>query len=186
MRHEVLDQSAGLTRDGWRKRYTVSPPSMSPQEPAIANHLIRHEVHHQVSRRRVALVARNQFPKISKLVQDRSADAATVSFKDAATSTGRCCRSSRDNEPSRCEEPGRKERPRTADNQKKSAVPVLFAPPWFPAALPAVRSIRASSTLSPYSLHPSGSFEPPSRTPSTFPDALCWLVEGVNPQLETP
>ena len=61
------------------------PQYCRPGEPAIANHLIRHEVQHQMSRRRVALVARNQFPKISKLVQDRSADAATVSFKDAAT-----------------------------------------------------------------------------------------------------
>ena len=71
-----------------------------PGEPAIANHRTRHEVNHQVSRRRVAFDARNRVPEwpwpISTLARDRSAAAATVVFKDAATSTTCCCRNSRD------------------------------------------------------------------------------------------
>ena len=42
------------------------PQYCRPGEPAIANHLSRHEVHHQVSRRRVASDARNRRPRTSK------------------------------------------------------------------------------------------------------------------------
>ena len=42
----------------------VSTPSIvAPGRPAIANHLTRHEVHHQVSRRRVASDGRTRAPE---------------------------------------------------------------------------------------------------------------------------
>ena len=62
-----------------------------PREPAIANHRTRHEVNHQVSRRRVAFDARNRVPEwpwpISTLARDRFFCGGTAVFKDAATST---------------------------------------------------------------------------------------------------
>ena len=84
---------------GGRGRQTRPPQYYRPGEPAIANHLTRHEVHHQVSRRRVAPDAR--WP-ISKLARDRFAHAATVGFRDAATSTARCCRNSKERCTKRC------------------------------------------------------------------------------------
>ena len=53
-----------------------------------------------MSRRRVASDAKNRVPEwpwtISKLVQDRSADAATIGFQDVAMSTACCCRNGKD------------------------------------------------------------------------------------------
>ena len=41
----------------------LDPQYCRPGGPAIANHLTRHEVHHQVSRRRVASDARTRAPE---------------------------------------------------------------------------------------------------------------------------
>ena len=55
--------------DGRRRRTRLSPllpQYCRPAGPAIANHLNRHDAHDQVSRRRVALDARNQSPRTSE------------------------------------------------------------------------------------------------------------------------
>ena len=61
--HEDASEGCGPVgepgSDGWRRRYTPSTPGA----PAIVNHLTRHEVHHQVSRRRVASDARTRAPE---------------------------------------------------------------------------------------------------------------------------
>ena len=54
----------------------------------------------------------------------------------------------------------------TAGKKRKTSVPVFCTAP-VPGGLPAVGSVRTLATLSPRSLRPSGSSEPPSRTLST-------------------
>ena len=53
MHQKVLDLSAGLGSDGWRRKQTVSSPQYYRPGPAIAN-LTRHDAHDHVSRRRDA------------------------------------------------------------------------------------------------------------------------------------
>ena len=89
-----------VTNTGWLAREVekLAHQNCRPGEPAIANHLHCHEKHNQLFVG--ASDARNRVPErpwsISKLARDRSADAATVGFRDAATSTARRCRNSKE------------------------------------------------------------------------------------------
>ena len=103
--HTMYPTCPGPTRDGSRGEVEkLAPQYCRPGEPAIANHLPCHEMRHQFSAD--ASDAKNRVPErpwpTSKFARDRSANAATVGFRDAATSTARCCRNSKERCTKRC------------------------------------------------------------------------------------
>ena len=70
--HEVRNLSAGLENDGWRREWIVSPALYCrPGDPAIANHLTRHDAHNHVSRRPAASDAENRSPRACRHLSGR-------------------------------------------------------------------------------------------------------------------
>ena len=56
MRQNVLDQSAGLAAMVGGGSTRPRPPVLTPQGPAIANHLINHDAHNPEARRLAMLL----------------------------------------------------------------------------------------------------------------------------------